>query len=990
MAVGITAAAIPASASTAAVVPGYDYAAASPFIDYTKTTATAPYKYGASFQTPADKLQTMNLMLSANGMELYVEPVSGEVAYRNTKTGQILFSNPFNVAQITATEEVKNKLLSQIFIKYAENGVEKDLYSFQEAALRGQITVKETKSGVRVEYVIGREENRKLVPKHIEKSRFENEILAKMVNDTVAYQRVNAWYTPQFPDEAAKESERKLRDMNAAYPITKEGMSIYVFDDGANDRELDFIESYIKRYCTDYDYDDLEYDHELTKYEGSDKAPVLFRLSLEYSLDELGNLDVRLPANGIRFDESAYQLISISVLPWFGAGCSTYEGYTMFPDGSGALVRFEDAGDEPIILTNKIYGQDYAYQKIEGENKEVMRLPVYGIYESNEPAEKAADGETGADDSNHTISADAGTEDATATKLPVYEGHKEVSFVAIIEEGESLASITTEHGAGQYPYITVYSSFCPRSSDSYNLAETYSNAGSDAVYSMVSDRKYSGSYRIKYIMQTGSNETHKHGDNHYEAGYVGMAKAYREYLINKGILTEKKDSKGDIPLYVESFGSINTIEKILSMPVEVLKPLTTFDDLEKMYEELSKEGIKNVNYKLTGFANGGLNSTSAYHVDFDKAVGGNKGFTEFVNGYAKKNNIGVYPDFDFANVGQFEAFDGVNNKDHMIKTLDGRYTTKRYYDSTLQSFERGHSLAVSPSVYNYFFENFNKEYSKLNPSGVSVATLGTDLNSDFDKKNPFNREDSKAFTAELLGNLNTAYNSVMIDGGNAYTLAYADHILNVPLDSSRFSRADEAIPFMGMVLHGCVDFAGSPINMAGDTMYELLKAIENGSSLYFTLSMQNTELLKEDEMYNKYYSVKFDIWFKDVTDNDKKVAAEDAQEDNALDTVVELYKTLNNELKSLQNQQIIGHEFITGDILDDDGETVRSKAVVTEDKDDEEEDDFDPYLSNEGRIVKVTYENGTVFILNYNNYGVQVSVNDTLYNVDPINYIVIK
>ena len=42
----------------------------------------------------------------------------------------------------------------------------------------------------------------------------------------------------------------------------------------------------------------------------------------------------------------------------------------------------------------------------------------------------------------------------------------------------------------------------------------------------------------------------------------------------------------------------------------------------------------------------------------------------------------------------------------------------------------------------------------------------------------------------------------MLDGGNSYTLAYANHILKLSTNRSRFLQASEAIPFMGIVLHG--------------------------------------------------------------------------------------------------------------------------------------------------------------------------------------------
>jgi len=120
---------------------------------------------------------------------------------------------------------------------------------------------------------------------------------------------------------------------------------------------------------------------------------------------------------------------------------------------------------------------------------------------------------------------------------------------------------------------------------------------------------------------------------------------------------------------------------------------------------------------------------------------------------------------------------------------------------------------------------------------------------------------------------------------------YADHILGAALDSSRYIKASYSVPFVGVVLHGYTNFTGTPLNMEGDVNYAKLKAIENGASVYFTLSYQNTQKLKEDIVLNQYYSVRYDIWFDDV---------------------VEIYNELNAELKDVQNKLIIDHQFLSG------------------------------------------------------------------------------
>ena len=126
-----------------------------------------------------------------------------------------------------------------------------------------------------------------------------------------------------------------------------------------------------------------------------------------------------------------------------------------------------------------------------------------------------------------------------------------------------------------------------------------------------------------------------------------------------------------------------------------------------------------------------------------------------------------------------------------------------------------------------------------------------------------------------------------------------------------------SVPFMGIVLHGNVNFSGSALNLAGDYTYTMLKTIENGAVPYFVLALENASELKTSN-FSSYYSVRYAIWLKDI---------------------VETYTELNAVLKDVKKSYIVGHEFIDADC----------------------------------RIVKVTYDNGTVFYLNYtlNDYTVE-------------------
>lgn len=964
----------------------------SPVIDYLNNVYT----------TPDEKLADMVMVKEENGHQIWYEEFTGEVAFVDMASGQILFSNPWDVAAKynKASDSTKAELLSQVLITYTDSGVEKTMNSYTDAALRNQITQKNIKGGIRVEYTIGEEQTIRLVPRMIPKERFESMILDQIDNEWV-YGKVLSYYTLQDPDDETLTSS-SLAAMYSRFPITKK-MAVYVCTSDISARELRTLEGYIKEYCPLYTYEELDIDHMTTNYSGSDAAPPMFKLAIEYKITEDGDLEARLSAGSIRYDETAYQLKNIKFLPYFGAGSNQYTGYTMLPDGSGTLIRFEDVKGTTYNISGKMYGADYAYHKIENQHTEVMRWPVYGVV------------------TNYDIS----TTDAETGDPITFQ--QDVGFLAIITEGDSLTTLMSTHGGNLHSFNSVYPIFTPRPSDTYQLSysDSISVTGTAASWSVESDRKYTGSYRIVYKMLTDDNiAAEKNLTDAYSCDYVGMANALRDYWLADGTLTPLTDTTEDTPLYIESFGSIKTTERIFSFPVTVDTPLTTFENVQTMADELMSMGVGRLNFRLTGFANGGMLATMPYKLKWMDSVGGSEGFEDLLV-YAEENNIGIFPDFDFAYEQTTELFDGFSFSKHAVKTIDDRYTTRKYYDASTQSFMSNGDICVSASVYEYFFNKFTKNYSKYDVDSISVSTLGNALNSDFDQDDPYNREDSKKFTKEVLAEINDDYANVMVDGGNAYTLPYVNHILNISTDSSRFLQASEAIPFVGLVLHGSKYMAGSAINMEGDIDSAVLKAIENGSYLYFILSYQNTSKLKEDQFLNEYYSLAYDIW---------------------KDEVVEYYTILNDATKDLQTSLIVDHEFLYGERIPDADELVADAAAaqaaleaqaaaeakkqadaerekqfailhgeVVEDVEEPEEtpdtettDEADAeteveeeepteskpgayektkYTTASGTIVRVEYEGNVNFLLNYNSFDVTVVYDGVTYTLHALDFV---
>ena len=1033
--VGVSAAYSSSSASTSATVPegtveaNLNEAQLKEYLttetNNTDSNAYINYNYETAEEMLSYELTKGYLYCTSSkdgAYTIYINKYTGFLYYVNNITGQIITSNPTNPGYLTSGGNIaiertlRYELMSQVTISFFEsvNSLNTYVYnSYEQAAVRNQISVTPIPGGLRVNYTLGDTLARFLLPGHITVERFmesffmpmaekyeallneycgdlapdenfsffENEDyipydengflntsimkkqagfqyyisetaklyskllpkgsseykeLSRLGNDII---QLFQYYKLKAPANAPTESA--LNDMYRDYPITKEGVSIYALiinedDDKIRNDLKNYVSKIIKTHCPDYTYAMMYKDEADCLYvDNSGKKP-LFRCAIEYTLNEDGSLSVRVPSNSITFDDTYYTLDKITPLKFFGAGDMTSDGYVFYPDGSGSVIEFEDFYNPTsnkqttLIVSSDVYGTDYCYSKITGAYREPITMPVFGVV--NEV--KA-----------NTLSAAISGNDTVTN-----------GYFAILEEGSALALLGYESGGGKHKYISAFAEYTPYPSDEYDLSETIS-VGSLGKYTIVSESKYSGSYVTRYVMLTDETVGEKTfgKDAYYESSYVGMAAYYRNYLVETGVLSKLQNLTLDLPLYLEVFGSMDVLSRFLTFPITKSIPLTKFSDIEEIYSQLSGAtsyitelvekykaladaetddvqklqyektveryesllgqivDIKNINFRLTGFTNGGMNSTYPVKVKWQRSCGGRSGFKSLVstaNKVSAENdaNFGIYPEFDFMYINSTAAFDGISNRGTVSRMVDNRYASKQVYDAIKQEYEKVFTLVISPDVLNKHYSKFLKKYSKYKVDGISVSTLGSDINSNFDEENPINREQAKDYVSKVLNRMaNENGYDVMIDTGNIYAVKYASHILNISTDSSHLRYASYTVPFIGLVLHSYVNYTGSPINYSGNPDYDLLRSIENGASLYYIVCCRNTAKLKDDEKLSQYYGVDYVNWF---------------------DKILTTYKELNSLIGGLQEYTISDHEILIAERVAEDKEREQNNVAL--------------------------------------------------------------
>ncbi|RXZ78583.1 hypothetical protein EBB07_26380 [Paenibacillaceae bacterium] len=822
--------------------------------------------------SPAVKLQQpkedggLSLAAENERLRIYFDNHSGGVAVEDKTTGSLFYTNPAEALQdAKASDAMKQELMSQIKLLYNVKGKEgeSEMNSYAHAMKLNQLGWTPLDEGLRVEMVLGREEQRMLLPQQIAKETFDAEILAATEAERDK-KRLLAFYILYTRDDVAG---AKGKELLAKYPVLKDE-DIYVLKTSITDRDKRVLEEYVRK--AGFTYDKLEEVYERVGYDASEAVFPYFRIKMDYLLQDNG-LTVTVHNRDIEYDKDRFNLVKLTVLNYFGAGETGEEGYLFLPDGSGTLINFNNhASKNTLLTTGKLYGPDYALnQKARGSFKQEFRTPVFGV--------KRGD----------------------------------TALFGVIEEGDAAGEIHGMMGDINHSWNTAFASFLIRGKDSF-IAE---NAFEQAPWVIYEKNEYSGNIVMRYFFLTGE-----------QANYGGMAGAYREYLIHQGVLTRTEPNE-DTPFYLETMGSVETMVRKLGIPMKTKSAITSFDQAGEMLERLSGNDVHNIKLRYTGWYNGGILSTAPAGMKVEGVLGGAKGLARLKD-KASASGAQIYPDVNFATVSEDKAFDGFKPRKDSIRSLFQKVSYKSMLNVATQEIE-SYEWAIDPQRIPDYYRQFTADYDKLQLNTISLASLGTILNSNFKQNHEVNRGKAQSLIADVLAQAGEAYDEVMSDGGNAYIFPVADHILHLPGSDSSFAIADRQVPFIQMALHGYIQYASEPLNLASELRPAILKALEYGSGVYFKLNYGDNSLLKDAWLFDEVFASRFADWETQAA---------------------EIYAEVNAVLRDVQDQAIVDHRQV------------------------------------QEMVYKTTYEHGKAIVVNYSDQKIQVEG----IVVNPVDYAVIN
>ena len=526
-----------------------------------------------------------------------------------------------------------------------------------------------------------------------------------------------------------------------------------------------------------------------------------FKFPVEYTLED-DHLKASLKIEDIQETNSANIATELTIMSSFGAASDSEDGYFVIPDGSGALVRFNNNRTmDTNAYTQRVYGNDVtAVPTSKGSVTEQIYLPVYGIVKEDN------------------------------------------AMLVVASKGDSNAYLTTQVSR--------------QSNSTYNLCSfTFMLRGTDTFY-------MSGNTSDKItVFESGGIKSDDIELLYYpiakeDASYVDVAEKYRDYLTSEAGV-EKRTQQNTAPMYIDLYGGTEKKKPVLGIPVTMKQSVTKYDEAKEILTSLKNNGVDDMVISYNNWTNDGIKNQIDTGAKASGTLGGSGDFKDFKN-FVNENNISLYPVSDNRD---FYSGNGYYSFSDTAIRVSGSYSRIISYDRAYgipDGFKKNMSL-LSPGCFADVFSEVSENYSKAGLTGVSIGNLTTSLYGDYGKKN-ISRFNAMNLETESYKKITDSLSDGMLaDGANAYALPYVSHITNVPMTSSRFDLFNEDIPFYQIVMHGIIPYSTTAVNGDADSENLLLMAAATGSSLNYDMLYEETSVLKDTE-FDIYYYANYANW----------------------------------------------------------------------------------------------------------------------------------
>ncbi len=530
-------------------------------------------------------------------------------------------------------------------------------------------------------------------------------------------------------------------------------------------------------------------------------------IPLQYTLCEDGLLAEIVTSEIQELWSERFVIQNIVFLPFFGAGGLEDDGYLFVPDGSGALIEFNNMKQSSQSYFGDVYGTNTINQQTKASTmvSELVSMPVFGV-KCNDNA-----------------------------------------FLAVILNGDANSKVYASTSRKTSSYNQVYTSATIREYAIKHMEgrQSFGGGQSSRIYEASNNLLEDQNYAVKYFFM----ETDK-------ADYTGMSECYRDFLEERNELKKSKLAENKY-LVLDVLGAVSIEKYVFGVKMPVVTAMTTYNELCDMVKELKAGGVENLIINYIGAYKGGLNAKPQNEMKAESVLGTKKEFRQMVE-YLESEDVILFLECDPVDI--YKSGNGYNINRDSAKTFFNAYGFQYQYElDTYHSVTTGTWRLISPDIVPNFVQEFAESAKSWNINQISTNRLGDALYSNYDKDNYISRTKTKQLWMQSLSEANKMLDYVMVHDGNAYTLPYVDIVTDLSNSNSDFDMEDYSVPFYQIAFQNTKVIASEGFNTTVDYRQALLKALESGSSMKFNLFNTETTTLVGTQ-HNDKTSYSYAFW----------------------------------------------------------------------------------------------------------------------------------
>lgn len=581
------------------------------------------------------------------------------------------------------------------------------------------------------------------------------------------------------------------------------------YDDGKNNDQwmgamqsalvLNLIYSNVDTQQADLINDDIT--QEIAYTENGFSAKVYWKkyrlgMTLEVTLNEDG-ITARIPDESI-VEEGDACIGTIALYPYLGHSyLDDKEGYMFLPDGNGALIYLDDKeGRFSTGYTGVIYGMDDGF--VESDTTRLWRDRYEMVNEAN---------------------------NVLAPIFGMAHTSEGIAYLAVVEKGDFRAAIEAMPNGVSIDYNRIFARFTERR---LYQQPTSNNSTSGSFKMVEADRSHSD-LQVRYLFLRED-----------KADYCGMANAYREYLLGKGVLSGLPD---EYRTRVDFLGTEREAWIVGTNSVV----MTTVEDVREIYGDLEAQGVTELFSLYKGWQKGGLYNVPITGYQADSKIGGTKSLTELIKESAEKG-IRLYLYNDAMRINPTEQ----NATFNVVKKINKRKQEEETHKDVYERF-----MWLTPARTDYLLDKFIRSYTKNGVTGLALGGITETLFS-YNYSGVFYTRHQCAESYYNTVAKADEETELVLEQPFAYLWDHTEGFLDMPLYTSSYIFEDESVPFLSIVLKGTMPVYSEYVNFEANKEEFFLKMVETGTCPSYLITKESSSKLiytNSSDIYSSEYSV---------------------------------------------------------------------------------------------------------------------------------------